>query len=186
MEVQKQSKPWYKRLWIIIPLGILIMPIAMIIVIATIYGIVTGINDSAHKQQQSSQVTEHENNSSEMISHSKVQYKSVEAWQIGDNGRGMTIVIDKKYDNEASLAQLGKELNEENASRQFAMVYIYNDDTASLYRKESFCAPGQPDRIRSFKQNWAAMYQKNLAGASYTIFTDRSCNPNATSNTVNY
>lgn len=167
MEAQKQSKPWYKKWW----------AIAIFIFIGL--GAIGSISPPEQKQVKNSP-------SQATVDPSKIPYKSVEAWQIGDSGRGMTIVIDKKHDNEASLSQLGKELNQENTSRQFAMIYIYNDDTASLYRKESFCAPGQSDRIRSFRQNWAAMYQKNLAGASYTIFTDRSCDPNAANNTIKY
>lgn len=163
----KQDKPWYKKWW----------GIALLVFIGI------GVISSISPQEQNKDT----NDQAQVVADSaKIPYQSVEMWDIGDNGKGWTVVIDKKYDNEASLTQLGKELDKENSSRQFAMIYVYSDETAALYRKESFCSPGQSDRIRSFKQHWAAMYQKNLTGASYTMFADRSCDPNAATNTIKY
>lgn len=168
MSTQKKTrKAWYKRWW------------AIVLFIFVGLGAIASIAPPEQDQSTDKQTQT-------VADSSKIPYQGVEMWDIGDNGKGWTIVIDKQYDNEASLTQLGKELNQENASRQFATVYVYSDDTAALYRKESFCTPGQSERIRSFKQHWAAMYQKNLAGASYTIFTDRSCDPNAVNNAIKY
>lgn len=163
----KQNKPWYKKWW----------AIALLILIGI--GAISSISPPPQNKDSNDQIPV-------VVDSSKIPYRSVETWNIGDDGKGWTVVIDKKYDNEASLTQLGKELNQENSSHQFAMIYVYSDEPAALYRKESFCSPGQSERIRSFKQHWAAMYQKNLAGASYTVFSDRSCNPNAANNTMKY
>lgn len=163
----KQDKLWFKRWW----------AITLYIIVGV--GIIVSVSPSEQRKDADAQ-------KQVVADPSKVPYESVEMWDIGDNGKGGTIVIDKQYDNEASLSQLGKELNDQNSSRQFAMVYVYSDQTAALYRKESFCSPGQSERVRSFKQHWAATYQKNLSGASFTVFTDRSCDPNAASATVAY
>lgn len=178
-----KKKSWYKTWWgiLLIILGaITAIPVIMLFIVV---GAVMFTQDS--NTNPSTNQTD-ETNLNQPVDESKVPYEGVEIWKIGDNGLGTTIVIDPKYDNRKSLKQLGSELNEENQSRQFAMNYIYTDKTSALYRKENFCAPGQPASIRQHKQDWAALYQKDNSGAKMTIFTDRSCDPDAASETIEY
>jgi len=58
---QKKHKPWYKKLWIVIPLGIFVAPVIIITVIATVYGMITAVQESSkttdEKPQQTQQTT---------------------------------------------------------------------------------------------------------------------------------
>lgn len=178
-----KKRGWYKTWWgiLLIILGVITaIPAIMLFVVV---GVVMFAQDS--DTNPSTNQTD-ETNLSQSVGESKIPYEGVEIWKIGDNGLGTTIVIDPKYDNSESLKQLGLELNEENQSRQFAMHYVYTDKDSALYRKESFCSPGQSASIRKHKQNWAALYQKDNSGARMTIFTDRSCDPDAASETIEY
>lgn len=178
-----KKRGWYKSWWgiLLIILGaITAIPVIMLFIVV---GIVMFTQDS---DTNPSTKQKDETSLSQSVDESKIPYEGVEIWKIGDNGLGTTIVIDPKYDNSESLKRLGSELNNENRSRQFAMNYIYTDKTSALYRKESFCSPGQPTSIRQHKKSWAALYQKDHSGARMTIFTDRSCDPSAVSEIIEY
>lgn len=166
---QSSKKKWYTRWW-----GILIL---VFIFIPFLSGLLS--SGSTKTESNTSQTTS-------PLQSATIPYEGVEIWKIGDNGLGTTIVIDPEYDNVESLKQLGSELNEENRSRQFATNYVYTDKTSALYRAESFCSPSQSATIRAHKQNWAALYQKDNSGAKMTIFTDRSCDPDAKTETIRY
>ncbi len=178
-----KKKGWYKTWWgiLLIILGaIIVVPIVMLFIVV---GVVMFAQDS--DTDPSTGQTD-KTNLSQTVDESKIPYEGVEIWKIGDNGLGTTIVIDPKYDNVESLKQLGSELNEENQSRQFAMNYVYTDSTSALYRSESYCSPSQSAAIRAHKENWAALYQKDSSGAKMTIFTDRSCDPNAKTEVIEF
>lgn len=176
-ESKKQTKRWYKKWWGLLLLIVFVGPFVLLVflgILATIFQ-----PSKEDNQNNTSAVTQESVQTADASS--KIPYKEVERW---NSGSGRTIVIDKQYDNEASLTQLATELNEENSTRDISWVYIYTDDTASLYRKESFCDPAQSDRIRGFKQYWAALYQKDKDGSRITVFEDRSCNIDAARKTI--
>lgn len=172
----------YKKPWgiILIILGGIFVIIPMVFLFIAVGVVMLAADPSDTTQPETSPATNH------ATENSKIPYEGVEIWKIGNDGLGTTIVIDKKYDNTESLKQLGTELNKENETRQFAMNYVYTDKTSALYRTESFCSPGQPSSIRAHRQNWAALYQKDNSGAQLTIFTDRSCDPDAASESIKY
>jgi hypothetical protein len=178
-----KKKSWYKSWWgiLLIILGVIIaVPVVMLFIVVGVlmFAQDSGTNPSTNQTDKTS--------SSQPVDESKIPYEGVEIWKIGDNGLGTTIVIDPKYDNVESLKQLGSELNEENQSRQFAMNYVYTNETSALYRSESFCSPSQSSTIRAHKQNWAALYQKDNSGAKMTIFTDRSCDSDTKNKIISY
>lgn len=178
-----KKKSWHKTWWgipLIILGTIIAVPVVMLFIVV---GVVMLAQDS-DTDPSTNQIDK--TSLSQSVDESKIPYEGVEIWKIGDNGLGTTIVIDPKYDNTESLKQLGSELNEENHSRQFAMNYVYTDQTSALYRSESFCSPSQSPTIRAHKQNWAALYQKDNSGAKMTIFTDRSCDPNAKTEVIEF
>lgn len=55
---KESNKPWYKKLWIMIPLGIFVAPVIIITVIATIYGAIVGVQQSAKNDQDKPQQTQ--------------------------------------------------------------------------------------------------------------------------------
>lgn len=173
---------WYKKPWgiILIILSGIFVIIPMLLLFITVSIVTLAEDPNETTQLETSSTTNH------ATENSKIPYEGVEIWKIGSDGLGTTIVIDDKYDNTESLKQLGSELNKENETRQFAMNYVYTDKTSALYRSESFCTPGQPSAILAHKQNWAALYQKDNSGAKMIIFTDRSCDPDAKTETIIY
>lgn len=66
-EPKKQTKKWYKKLWIMIPLGIFVAPVVIITLIATIYGIFTATQETSQSpngNQAASQASENKNQQS--------------------------------------------------------------------------------------------------------------------------